>query len=53
MLKERLFRSIYDFLTASGELEAIVSGMGTRSVDPYSAVEKILNAYIANACSEA
>ena len=34
MLKERLFRTVYDRLTASGELEAIVSGMGTRSCRP-------------------
>ena len=53
MLKERLFRTVYDRLAASGELESIVSGMGTRSVDPYSTVENILHAFIVNSCSEA
>jgi LAO/AO transport system kinase len=53
MLKERLFRSIYDRLTANGELAAIVAGMGSRSVDPYSAVEHILAASLVNPCAEA
>jgi len=53
MLKERLFRTVYDRLAASGDLESIVSGMGTRSVDPYSTVENILHACIVNSCSEA
>lgn len=53
MLKERLFRSIYDRLTTNGELGAIVAGMGTRSVDPYSAVEHILSASLVNPCAEA
>lgn len=42
MLKERLFREVHGRLVDSGELVAIVEGMGTRSVDPYSAVEKVL-----------
>jgi len=53
MLKERLFRTVYDRLTASGELESIVSGMGSRSVDPYTTVENILHACMANSSSEA
>jgi LAO/AO transport system kinase len=53
MLKERLFRSVYDRLSASGELETIVSGMGTRSIDPYSTVESLLHACIVNFSSEA
>lgn len=53
MLKERLFRSVYGRLTASGELKAIVSGMSTRSVDPYSAVENILHTALRSCCLEA
>jgi GTPase len=53
MLKERLFRTVYDRLTASGELETIVSGMGTRSVDPYTTVENILHTSMADSCFEA
>lgn len=53
MLKERLFRSVYDRLTASGELKAIVAGMSTRSVDPYSAVENILHTALSSCCLEA
>ena len=52
MLKERLFRSVYARLTASGELNAIVAGMSTRSIDPYSAVESILQASIARYSQE-
>jgi LAO/AO transport system kinase len=53
MLKDRLFRIVYDRLAESGELESIVSGMGTRSVDPYSAVEKILHSSLASTLTEA
>lgn len=53
MLKERLFRTVYDRLTASGDLESIVSGMGTRSLDPYSTVENILHKCIVNSYFEA
>ena len=53
MLKERLFRTVYDRLSASGELENIVSGMGSRAVDPYSAVEKIVDTSLVNSCHEA
>lgn len=53
MLKERLFRTVYDRLTASGDLEAIVSGMGTRSLDPYSMVETILHTCMVQSSSEA
>lgn len=48
MLKERLFRTVYDRLTANGELEAIVAGMSSRSVDPYSAVANILQISLAS-----
>jgi len=53
MLRERLFRTVYDRLTASGDLESIVSGMGTRSLDPYSTVENILHKCIVNSYFEA
>jgi len=53
MLKERLFHTVYDRLTASGELESIVAGMGSRSLDPYSTVEKILHTCMVNSCLEA
>ena len=53
MLKERLFRTVYDRLSASGELGNIVSGMGSRAVDPYSAVENIVETSLVNSCHEA
>lgn len=53
MLKERLFRTVYDRLAAHGQLEAIVSGMNVKAVDPYSAVEKILHSSLKNPCPEA
>jgi len=53
MLKERLFRKVYSRLAASGELEAIIEGMGSRSLDPYSTVENIIQTCIVNSCSEA
>jgi GTPase len=43
MLKERLFNEVYGRLLDNGELKRIVAGMGTRSIDPYSAVESVLN----------
>ncbi|NVN98041.1 MAG: methylmalonyl Co-A mutase-associated GTPase MeaB [Geobacteraceae bacterium] len=43
MLKERLFAEVHGRLVQSGELGTIVEGMGTRAVDPYSAVEKVLS----------
>lgn len=51
MLKERLFSSILARLDESDELETIVSGMGARSIDPYSAVESILHSCIVDYCS--
>jgi len=53
MLKERLFRSVYSRLVASGELEAIIAGMGARTLDPYSTVENILHSSLVSSCSEA
>lgn len=43
MLKERLFSLIHERLVTGGELKRIVAGMATRSVDPYSAVEEVIN----------
>jgi LAO/AO transport system kinase len=47
MLKERLFRQLYDALVADGSFSRIVAGMASRAVDPYSAVENILAASVA------
>lgn len=47
MLKERLFRQLYDALVADGSFGRIVSGMASREIDPYSAVEDILAASFA------
>ena len=44
MLKERLFRQLYDALVADGSFGRIVAGMASRQIDPYSAVEDILAA---------
>lgn len=52
MLKERLFRSVYDRLLHDGELKRIVDGMGTRSIDPYSAVESVLQCSLVHTVSE-
>ncbi len=43
MLKERLFRTIYDRLVEDGNMSRIVAGMATRSVDPYSAVDEVVS----------
>jgi LAO/AO transport system kinase len=47
MLKERLFRQLYDALVADGSFNRIVAGMATREIDPYSAVDAILAAAVA------
>jgi len=47
MLKESLFRQLYDELVADGSLRRIVAGMASREIDPYSAVEDILAASLA------
>jgi LAO/AO transport system kinase len=47
MLKERLFRQLYDALVADGSFGRIVAGMASRQIDPYSAVEDILAASFA------
>ncbi len=52
MLKERLFNSVNGRILENGELKRIVAGMGTRSVDPYSAVEEVLDRYLLDAGSE-
>ncbi len=46
MLKERLFRKVYDRILADGTYGEIVSGMATRSVDPYSAVDSIIAGHL-------
>lgn len=48
MLKERLFSLVYERLVAGGELQRIVAGMATRSVDPYSAVNEVINYSLVN-----
>lgn len=53
MLKERLFSLINERLVTGGELKRIVAGMATRSVDPYSAVEEVINYSLANPVSAA
>jgi LAO/AO transport system kinase len=42
MLKERLFRKVYDTLLIDGSFDRIVAGMSSRMLDPYTAVEEIL-----------
>lgn len=46
MLKERLFRDIYERLVENGTYSRIVTGMANRSIDPYSAVDNILASYL-------
>jgi LAO/AO transport system kinase len=47
MLKERLFRQLYEALVADGSFGRIVAGMAKRELDPYSAVDGILAASVA------
>lgn len=47
MLKESLFRQLYEALVADGSFTRIVAGMASREIDPYSAVEDILAASLA------
>lgn len=49
MLKERLFRDVYERIVANGSYAEIVSGMATRATDPYSAVDSILAHYLTRA----
>lgn len=51
MLKERLFRDIYGRIVANGTYAEILSGMSTRGIDPYSAVDSIAARYLAGADS--
>jgi GTPase len=53
MLKERLFNEVYGRLLDNGELKRIVTGMGARSVDPYSAVESVLNSALVHPGADA
>ena len=46
MLKERLFRDIYERIVENGTYSRIVTGMANRSTDPYSAVDNILASYL-------
>jgi len=49
MLKERLFRDVYNRIVENGTYGRIVTGMANRSTDPYSAVDNILASYLTRA----
>lgn len=49
MLKDRLFNDIFGRIVASGTYAEIISGMATRVIDPYSAVESILAKHLKHA----
>jgi LAO/AO transport system kinase len=42
ILKEQLFAEVFGHIEESGRFHQIVAGMGSRQLDPYSAVEEIL-----------
>jgi LAO/AO transport system kinase len=51
MLKDRLFQDVYGRIVANGSYAEIVSGMATREIDPYSAVESIIDSFLTRAGS--
>jgi LAO/AO transport system kinase len=42
ILRDSLFKKAMEFMMAEGALDKIVDGMGSRSIDPYSAAELVL-----------
>jgi LAO/AO transport system kinase len=42
ILRDSLYKKALDFMAADATLERVVSGMGTRTIDPYSAAEQVL-----------
>jgi LAO/AO transport system kinase len=47
ILRDRLFKKAVAFIESDGLLERIVTGMGTHSLDPYSAAEEIMTKLLA------
>jgi LAO/AO transport system kinase len=46
ILRDSLFRKAMDFMATDGTLETVVQGMGSHSIDPYSAAERVLNGMV-------
>jgi len=46
MLKGRLFAEVHGQIVANGTFAEIISGMATRAIDPYTAVDSILKKYL-------
>ena len=42
ILRDGLYKRALDFMASDNTLERVVSGMGNRTIDPYSAAEKVL-----------
>jgi LAO/AO transport system kinase len=42
ILHDSLFKKTMEFMVSEGTLDTVLAGMGNRSVDPYSAAEKVL-----------
>jgi hypothetical protein len=43
ILRDSLFTRALDFMAADATLEKVVTGMGNRTIEPYSAAEEVLN----------
>jgi LAO/AO transport system kinase len=43
ILRDSLFTRALDFMAADATLERVVTGMGNRTIEPYSAAEEVLN----------
>lgn len=52
ILKERLFTEVFGHIHVNGQFREIVSGMMSRTKDPYSAVEEILSQRLVSAIKQ-
>ena len=43
ILRDSLFKRALDYMATDATLARIVTGMGDRTIDPYSAVEQVLS----------
>lgn len=48
ILRDGLYKRAMDYLAAGATLDKVVSGMGNRTIDPYSAAEQVLNGMTGN-----
>jgi len=48
ILRDGLFKKALEYMETDGTLDTVVSGMGNRSIDPYSAAERVLTRMMGN-----